>query len=100
MDKHEDNTILVVDQSGKEMTMEILFTFDSEQFNKKYVLYFDPQSDEPEVFASSYDDEGNLGVVESDEEWDMIEEVYNTFMEEENSDEENSDEETTLTEED
>ncbi len=90
--QHEDNTIIVYDQEGHELKMEILFTFDSDQYHKKYVLYFDPKQDEPEVFASSYDDEGNLESVESDEEWDMIEEVYNTFMDEEYDEDEEDDE--------
>ena len=87
MARQDENTIVVIDQDGKELVMEILFTFDSDQFNKKYVLYFDPKAEEPEVYASSYDDEGNLSLVETDEEWDMIEEVYNTFMTEEDSEE-------------
>lgn len=85
MERENDNMITVIDENDNEIEMEILFTFDSDEFNKSYVLYFNPLEEEPEVYASSFDDEGNLSAVETDEEWAMIEEVYNTFM----SDEEN-----------
>jgi len=75
----EENTIIVVDESGKELTMEILFTFEDEEHNRKYVLYFDPNGESGEVFASSYDDEGNLIEVTTEEEWKMIEEVFEAF---------------------
>jgi len=56
----EDTTIIVIDETGKELTMEILFTFEDDNSHKSYVLYFDPNDDSGEVFASAYDDEGNL----------------------------------------
>ena len=34
------------------------------------------------VFAYSYDDEGNLSAIETDEEWEMVEEVLGAFSEE------------------
>ena len=39
--------------------------------------------DTEEVFASCYDDQGNLYPIESEEEWEMVEEVINTFAEDE-----------------
>ena len=35
-----ENHITVVDENGNEQLYEVLFTFDSEDFNKSYVLYF------------------------------------------------------------
>ena len=39
------------------------------------------------MFASRYDDKGQLIPIESEAEWEMVEEVINTFVE----DEENAD---------
>lgn len=86
----EANKIQVVDDQGNEIEFEVLFTFDSEENGKKYVLYYDPNQEETSVFASVYDDEGNLFEIESPEEWEMVEEVFQSFM----ADEEESEEET------
>lgn len=77
----DTNTIQVIDDQGNEKEFDVLFTFDHE--DKQYVLYYDSSLDEPEVFASIYDDEGNLFDVETPEEWDMIEEIFATFTAEE-----------------
>ena len=50
--------------------------------NKKYVIFEDPNDELGEVFAYSYDDEGNLIAIETDEEWEMVEEVLGAFSEE------------------
>lgn len=78
------NTMILEDDQGKEKEFEILFTFESEDYNKKYVLYFDPEQEDEEeidVLFSSYDDD-SLYAVEDEEEIEMISEVFNTFMEE------------------
>lgn len=77
----ETNTLFVRDENGNELEMEILFTFDDEEHKKKYVVFADPKDEDGEVFASAYDDEGNLLPVETEEEWKMIEEVLGAFSE-------------------
>ena len=77
----DTKNILVIDDQGNEKEFEVLFTFDHDE--KQYVLYYDPSLEEPEVFASIYDDDGNLFDVETPEEWDMIEEVFAAFTVEE-----------------
>lgn len=72
--------IIVIDENNQEIEMEVLFTFDSEDTNKQYVLYFNPENEDGEVFASSYTDDGELLPIEDDKEWDMITEVFETFM--------------------
>lgn len=79
----DSKSLFVKDENGNEVEMEILFTFEDDSKGKKYVVFVDPQGDEEEVYASAYDDEGNLLPVESDEEWSMIEEVLGAFAEEE-----------------
>ena len=76
----DTNQIVITDEQGNEHTLEVLFTFNSDETGKKYVLYFDPKEEQPTVFASSYDDNGQLFEVESLEEWEMIEEVFHSFV--------------------
>ncbi|PLR78053.1 hypothetical protein CU633_07275 [Bacillus sp. V3-13] len=93
---HGENHITVVDEEGNEQLCEVLFTFDSEEFGKSYVLYYPVGADEDdeediEIHASAFmpneeNEEGELMPIETDEEWDMIEEMLNTFLE--NEDEE------------
>ncbi len=78
----DDNKLIMTDDDGKEMEMEVLFTFDSEDGKKHYVLFFDPTDDSGEVFASYYDLEGNLAPVTEESEWEIIEEVFETFLSE------------------
>lgn len=58
-----------------------MFTFDNEVTKKQYVVFQDPEQDEDEVYASAYDENGQLLPIETDEEWEMVEEVINTFVE-------------------
>ncbi|MCD8209689.1 MAG: DUF1292 domain-containing protein [Coprobacillus sp.] len=78
--KMDDNQITIIDDEGNEATFEILFTYDNEEKGVSYVLFFAP--DDPDnIFAMRYDDEGHLYDIESDEEFDEVEEVLNTFEE-------------------
>lgn len=75
-----EKKLIVIDQNGNEKEMTILFTFDSEDYNKQYVLFYD-QNDDEMIFASSYDDQGNLTIVDDPQEWEMVEEVLEAFSE-------------------
>ncbi|KIY21560.1 MULTISPECIES: DUF1292 domain-containing protein [Mesobacillus] len=87
---HGENNITVVDENGNEQLCEVLFTFDSEEFGKSYVLYYpigaeDNDEEEIEIHASAFmptedNDDGELMPIETDEEWDMIEEMLETFL--------------------
>lgn len=81
----ESNTLFVRDENGKEMEMEILFTFEDEATHKNYVVFQDPEDESGEVFASAYDEAGNLLPVETENEWAMIEEVLGAFSQDEDS---------------
>ncbi|ERJ13715.1 DUF1292 domain-containing protein [Haloplasma contractile] len=89
----DENFITIIDENGDEILCEIIFTFDSDEHKKSYVLYSpvenndedDSDDEQVEVLCSAYEQspEGNVGKlipIESDEEWDMIEEVFNTFL--------------------
>ncbi|MDM8156195.1 DUF1292 domain-containing protein [Amedibacillus dolichus] len=79
----DSNSLYVTDENGNEKRMTILFTFESEDYQRKYVVFEDPDAEDGEVFASAYDDAGNLLPIDSDEEWAMIEEVIGAFVEDE-----------------
>ncbi len=79
----ETNTLYITKEDGQEVAMEILFTFESDDLNRKYVVFVDPNDDSGEVYASIYDDDGKLLPIETDEEWEMVEEVLGAFSENE-----------------
>ncbi|EPH12926.1 hypothetical protein HMPREF2758_00665 [Facklamia sp. HMSC062C11] len=90
--EHEEQEyITVVDEEGNESLYEILFTFDSEDFGKSYVLIYPAgtsEDEEVELQAYAYQEQedgtsGDLQPITTDEEWDLVEEVLNTFLDSE-----------------
>ena len=79
----DNNTIVVTDELGNEVEYEILFTFENEENGHKYVVYFDPEKDEPEAQAAIYDEEGGLFPIATPEEWELVEEVFQSFVSDE-----------------
>ena len=81
----EDKTIVVTDENGIDTIYQIILTFDSPETGKKYVIYKLPEEDE-EVMAAVYeeqtDGEGILTEVQSEEEFEMIQEILDSFIEE------------------
>lgn len=84
----ENNTFKVINNDGVEVTCDILFTFDSEETKKSYIVYTDNSKDAEgnvQVFASIYDpkqENPKLEPIESDQEWKIIETILNTLQEE------------------
>lgn len=84
----ENNTFKVINEEGKEIVCDILFTFDSEETNKSYIVYTDNTKDEAgniQVFASIYDPKQQnpkLDPIETEQEWKIIETILNTLQEE------------------
>lgn len=74
------NKIQVIDDEGNELEFDVLFTFDNDDTGKSYVLYYDSTVEEPQVYSSIYDEEGHLFPIETPEEWEMVEEVFGSFM--------------------
>ena len=94
MSAQEENLITLVDDNGNETLYEVLFTFESEDYGKSYILLI-PAGSEPEeqvdflAFSFNPDEDGEatdaeLFDIESDEEWDMVEGVLDTFLTDEN----------------
>jgi uncharacterized protein YrzB (UPF0473 family) len=83
----EAEYLIVTDETGKEINCEIILTYDSEEFHKSYVVYQIVGDETGEYYAASFNpadgEEGRLQQIETDAEWDQIEEVLDSFLDEE-----------------
>jgi len=85
---NNENTFTIIDNKGKERVCEVLFTFESDETKKNYIVYTDNTKDETgniQVYASTYepdDPNGKLEAIETDKEWKVIETILNTLQEE------------------
>lgn len=78
MDK--DRIMKVYDEDGNEKEMYILFTTSLEQYQKNYIFYTENNTEEERVYVSSYSDDGTLGPIDDEEEWNALNEVLNQFL--------------------
>jgi uncharacterized protein YrzB (UPF0473 family) len=82
------NSFSMLDENGNEVVYDVLFTFESEETNKNYIVYTDNTRDEEgnvEVYASIYDPEdpnSKLEAIKTDKEWKVIETILDTLQEE------------------
>lgn len=76
----KENSIFITDENGKEVEMKIYMTFDMN--DKQYVVTY-VEGNEDELYSFTYDDDGNLFMVESEEEMDAVQEIINAYEEEE-----------------
>ena len=85
---NKDNTFTIVDKDGKEIECEVLFTFESDETKKNYIVYTDNSKDEEgnvKVYASIYNpnrENTELMPIETDCEWRVIETILDTIQEE------------------
>ncbi len=91
----EDRSMMfkVINEQGYEVECEVLFTFESDETNKNYIVYTDNTFDDEgntKVYASIYDpdcDETKLLPIETEKEWQTIEILLSEIQEDvENSD--------------
>ena len=84
----EKMTFKVIDDEGKEVECEVLFTFESDETKKNYIVYTDNTIDEEgntKVYASIYtpdQDETTLLPIETDKEWKIIETILDELQNE------------------
>lgn len=81
MDK---STIILVDENDNEKEYKIFFTYEEPESQNKYVFYYDDEVDEnedPIYYVSRYDDDQNIYELDAEEQ-EIAEEVFNTFIEE------------------
>ena len=76
----EENSIIVIDEMGNEIQMEIVFTYEDEDTGKNYVFYLNAEQEDGEVFVSNYDADGNLSPVEDPEEWKKLENIFEDYV--------------------
>ena len=83
-----ESTFVVLDESGNEVRCEVLFTFDSEETGKAYIVYTDNTVDDENntrVYASIFDPndrDSQLLPIETEREWNVIETILETIQEE------------------
>ena len=84
----ERMTFKVFDDEGKEIECEVLFTFESEETKKNYIVYTDNTIDDDgntKVYASVYnpnEEETKLMPIETDKEWKIIETILEEIQSE------------------
>lgn len=84
----EKMTFKVTNDEGQEVEYEVLFTFDSDETKKSYMVYTDDLKDEngnTRVYASAYvqgEEETELLPIETDKEWKIIETILKELQEE------------------
>lgn len=91
-------TFKILDENGKEKECEVLFTFESDETHKNYIVYTDNTSDESgntKVFASVFnpdDPNSKLLPIETEKEWSIIKTILSEIQNEvrENISEEDS----------
>ena len=86
--KDETMTFKVINDEGKEVECEVLFTFESDETKKNYIVYTDNTLDEEgntKVYASTYNpdqDETKLLPIETEKEWKIIETILEELQNE------------------
>ena len=76
-----NSVFTVKDENGKNIECEILFTFESPETKKNYIVYTDNTKDDAgslKVYANVYDKSGatkELYPLETEEEWNTVETI-------------------------
>lgn len=87
MEELKKSSFMVKDENGKDVECDVLFTFDSEETKKSYIIYTDNSTDEAgnvKVFASIYDPKNENTVLEpitTEKEWKIIETIMDSLQE-------------------
>lgn len=83
------NAFSMLDENGNEVIYDVLFTFESDETHKNYIVYTDNKINEEtgniEVYASIYDPndpKSKLEAIETEKEWKVIETILETLQEE------------------
>ncbi len=89
---NKENIFKVIDKEGKEIVFEVLFTFESDETKKNYMVYTDNSKDDDgnvRVYASVFKPESEpleLLPVETEREWKIIETILASIEEENKKD--------------
>ena len=83
-----ESYFIVTDKDGKNVKYEILFTFESEDTNKSYIVYTDNEQDQDgmiKTYASIYEENGKelkLSPITDDKEWNLVEKLIDQATDE------------------
>lgn len=76
-----DRTLTLYTEDGKEILADVVFTYNSEEFNHDYVVF--QLRETKEISAAIYipegDGAGHLEKIETEEEWQLLEELLNDY---------------------
>lgn len=84
--ENERMTFKIIDENGREIDCEALFTFESEETNRNYMVYTDNTTDEEgnvKVYAAIYEPENKEGLlqpIETEKEWKIIETILDEIQ--------------------
>ena len=88
----EEKNFFVKDDKGNEKEFEIILTFESPETKEKYVIYKE-LGETDDVMAAVYtetgDGMGELEDIETEEEFQMVQDVLDAFYDEEDEEESN-----------
>ena len=96
---HGQDVMTIVDENGNEIVCKVVLTFDSPQpevYDRSYVVYHpveaeDEEEESIEIYAAAFNpsdgEGGELFAIESEEEWNMVEEVIGAFVDEQEEEE-------------
>lgn len=95
--EEEPEIIYIPDEEGNEEEFEVIMKFEVDGSDAKYMMVVPLESsvedeESEEVYAFRYEEDGEdlkLYTIESDEEWEIVEETFNTLIDEFDGAEEN-----------
>ncbi|TDF97695.1 DUF1292 domain-containing protein [Paenibacillus piri] len=83
----EPEIIFIPDDEGNEEEFEVIMKFEVDGSDKKYMMVVpvDAEEESDEVYAFRYEEDGDdlqLYTIDDEEEWNIVEETFNTLMDE------------------
>lgn len=84
--KEIKNEFEIFNENGEKIKCDALFTFESDETKKNYIIYTDNTIDEEgnkKVYASTFNPKEEnpiLGPIETDAEWKIIEDILNKLQ--------------------
>ena len=76
--------LTITNENNETKEFEILFSFESDETNKKYVTYTDYTKDDDGniiCYSSILEDDGKLSKIDTEHERAMVDELLNTLIE-------------------
>lgn len=91
--EEQPEIIYIPDEEGNEEEFEVIMKFEVDGSDSKYMMVVPLESEDDEseeVYAFRYEEDGDdlkLYTIDSDEEWEIVEETFNTLVAEFGEDE-------------